>query len=106
MKLLKGHTETVSEDGVTIGVKTITKSMQVRVIDLHTSFSTAQGKDEFLSYILKNCIDTLEVNGESFNPTEVADMADMSDTDTVEQLYNIAAMVMGVLFPTEGDEKK
>jgi phosphoribosylformimino-5-aminoimidazole carboxamide ribonucleotide (ProFAR) isomerase len=107
MKLHKRGAETVkSEDGsIEIVVKPITKGMQVEVVDLYANFNTAKDKDAFVDHILKNCVESLTIGGEAFDPNEVAELADMSDFETAEQLYSISTLVMSAMFKV-GDEKK
>jgi hypothetical protein len=61
-------------------------------------------KMECVFYTLKEMISRLEVEGEIHDPVMVANLADVSDMETIETLNIIFDLTIGLL--VEGDTKK
>lgn len=104
MKLLKGQTETAEKDGVKVEVKVIDTATQAILSELSTRDSL-EGRIKMIGWMLRNVIDAVEIDGEKFNPKDIADRADISDKETMSSLMTIAALVIKVSFPSGDDEK-
>jgi len=105
MKLLKGQVSTVEKDGIKLTVKVIDTATQAIISDLSVG-AGIEARIKMISYILKNIIESVEVNGEQFDPKDIATKADISDTETLNTVLNIGGMAMSSVFPSGDEEKK
>jgi hypothetical protein len=105
MKLLKGQTERVEKDGIAVDVKVITTAMQARLSEMSID-SSMSGRVKMIGFILNNCVESVEVDGSTYDPRELAEKADISDKGTLEAMLKISAMVANVAFPTAEEAKK
>jgi hypothetical protein len=114
MKFLDSKEISVEKGNVKVTFKPVTSLNQAALlgyqVDMHNALKgndTArliQIKMECVFYTLRDMINRLEVAGEIFEPIKVANLADVSDMDTIETLNIIFDMVIGLL--VEGETKK
>lgn len=105
MKLLKGQSETIERDGIKVEVKVIDTATQAVLSDLSIA-SSIEGRIRMIGYMLKNVIESVEIDGTKFDPKELAAKADISDADTLTAMLNIGGMVIQSAFPSSVEEKK
>ena len=105
MKLLKGQVDVVERDGIKIEVKVIDTATQAVLSDLSMS-NSIEGRIRMIGYMLKNIIQSVEIEGAKFDPKELAAKADISDPDTLTAMLNIGGMVIKSAFPSQDEEKK
>lgn len=105
MKLLKGQTETIEQDGVKIVTKVVDTATQAVISDLSMS-ETIEGRVRMIGYMLRNVIESVSINGTNYAPLDLATKADISDNDTFSALLNIGTMALGAIFPSGEDKKK
>lgn len=105
MKLLKDERIEREDGEVKLTIRPITTSQQARMTELGAGKGLAAHID-FAVFCLKNCIDKISIGGQSFDPAELSDRADVSDSDTRAVMFKIATMVDGVAFPSAADIKK
>ena len=113
MKLLKGEVQTVEEDGIKLGLKVIDTVMQATItamtFDVVDGKARAVGLDGLIKrtgYILRNCIESVEIGGVSYTPSDLAVKADISDHDTLKAMINIGRMVYDAALPDSEELKK
>ena len=93
MKFLK-ETEIMKEkNGVKITFKGVTSSQQVALITMAMD-NTLVGRVKLAELILKNIVETLEIDGEKHKPLTVANSSDLSDPATKDVYFLISALVM------------
>jgi len=105
MKLLKGQSELVEKDGIRIDVKVMDTVMQATI----ASMSVVGGLDgaiKLSGYILRNCVDSISIDGVDYDPNVLTTKADISDAKTRQTLLSMNRLVIGVAFPTADEEKK
>ena len=105
MKLLKGQTEIVEDDGIKISVKVIDTATQAAITDM-SAVPSIEGRIRMIGYMLRNIIESVEIKGEKYTPNDLATKADISDDDTLTTFLKIGNMVMGVVYPSSAEEKK
>jgi len=105
MRFLRGQSETLTDDEITVVIKVISTAQQARLSDLAGDTSIS-GRISMIGYILNNCIESLAIDGESIDPVTVATSADISDKDTLEMVMRIGALAVGGIFPTKEAVKK
>ena len=104
MKLLKEEVINLSEDGIEITTNPVTTTQQASLIDTLRE-GGASGKIAGVQYMLRNVVSKLVVNGEEYNPVDLARLADINDPGTVKKFLQIGIMVDKVVFPTEEEKK-
>ncbi len=114
MKFLDSKEISVEKGNVKVTFKPVTPLNQVALLGYQVDMQNAvkaedtarliQGKMKCVFYTLKEMISSLEVKGEYVNPIDAANLADVSDMETIETLNIIFDMVVGLL--VEGETKK
>ena len=102
MKFLKEQEITKSNKTTKIVFDQVTTSMQAKIIGL----SATMNKVDLSLFLLKNIIKEIEINGESFDPTVVANQSDLSDAQTGEVIVGIQALVLGGILLSADTKKK
>lgn len=105
MKLLKDQRIDLEDGEVKLSIKPVTTSQQARLADLSV-VPGISGRIELSRWALKNCIESLMVDGIPFVPGDLADSADLADNDTLAVFAKIGTMVMDASFVRETDAKK
>jgi len=105
MKLLNGQVETVTDGDISVSVSVISTAKQARLMDL-ALIKGAEGRICFVNYLLRECIDSISISGEDFDPVELSEKADISDQETLKALLKIGEIAEGVVFPAPDTEKK
>jgi len=106
VKLLPADAVSIEDDDIKMGLKPFQKWMQVGLIDRYVDKPNAKQAHEMSVYVLNNVVDTLSVNGEAFNPIDVATMADVSDVNTAKQIRRITSLVIDALFLSPAVEER
>lgn len=105
MKLLNDE-RIAREDGeIRLTLIPVTTSQQARLIELG-ALSGVASRIALTHWCLKNCIETLSVNGEDIAPAQLAEHADLSDNDTLLVMLKIGSVVCAAAFPSQDDIKK
>jgi len=105
MKLLRNQVETVTEDNVTVGVKVIDTVTQARLID-YSQRPGVEGFARYMQVLFRDCLDNVIVDGEEFDPRDLAAHADLSDDATFKTIKKIDALAVKVLFLQDDEAKK
>jgi len=105
MKLLKDETIKKVEGDVAVSIKPVSTSQQAHIMAL-ASKAGIEGKVALTTYALKNLIEKVTINDVDYEPSALADRADLSDTDTITAMVKIGGLVVSAAFPTGEDEKK
>ena len=106
MKLLSKVAPKIEEDGVSIQMPRVTKMMQANLIDLSLKADDIVSKIALIDYVCNNCIESITIEGDKYDPAELAESADISDDETLMVLMKVASMVVGAAFLSEDDVKK
>lgn len=105
MKLLRGQSQIV-EDGkvkLSVGVIDMVTQATIATMALDTSL---QGRIKLVAFMLRSCVNSVEIDGVEYEPSKIASNADISDEGTRATVLKIATMIVGVAFPSGEDEKK
>jgi len=105
MKLLLGQEEVVEKNGIKLSVKVIDTTTQAKLSDLSIG-SSIEARIKMIGFMLKNVITEVEIDGQKFEPMDIATKADISDPKTLQSIMEIGAMVIGVAFPSQDEVKK
>lgn len=105
MKLLKDEVIEKSEGNVKITLNPISTSIQSVLIDYAMS-PGVEGKIGYSIYGLKNIISSLEIDGVSFNPVDVANRADLDDRDTIQSMITIGRLLDEACFASAEEKKR
>jgi len=105
MKLLRGQVETVIDGDYTVTVSVVTTSKQAQLMDL-ALIKGAEGRISCINYMLRNCIDSVSIGDESFDPIDISEKADISDQETLKSILKIGEMAESVIFLSEEERKK
>lgn len=105
LKFLKEGTTTKEEGEVKIEFCQISSSIQSLLISMGAT-KTPAGKTALSTYILKNIIANIKINGVSYLPFDVAERSDLSDPDTVKIFFQISRMVMSEIILDLETKKK
>ena len=97
IKLLRGQTEEVENDGVKLSMKVISSAQQARLMDLSGDRSV-EGDMKVVTYYLRNCIESIEIGGKEYDTNVLIECADLSDESTVKTMLNIRKMCDGLAF--------
>jgi len=106
MKMLSTIAPKLEDGDIVIQMKVVTKPIQTALIDLSVDQDTLAKKMAIVDYVCCNCIDTLTINGDSYNPNELCEQADLADDDTFNCLMKISAMVIESAFMGKVEAKK
>lgn len=105
MQLLSGNPEVLTEGNVTITTIPVTPRMQAKIVDLD-KLTSMEALMDLCTYILTECVSEIKVNDKSFNPTELAQKADLRDLDTLKSFVTIKDLVVQNALLKAEDEKK
>jgi hypothetical protein len=105
LKFLKEGTTTKEENGIKIEFGQITSSVQSLLITM-ANVSTAPGRTALASYVIKNILTKLTIDGKEYDPHQVATMSDLSDPDTVATFFKISHLVMSGIILGMDTKKK
>jgi hypothetical protein len=105
MKLLKFDKHVVTDGGITVTVKMVTKEM-ARGILQRSRISSIEEEMHLIDFVLCNCIESFTIDGVEYDPIEVHERANVGDADSVSELQTICAIATGAVFMSEDDEKK
>lgn len=105
MKLLKDEIITKESDGVKITLNPVMTSMQAALIDISITVGGAKGKIEASCYALKYIINELEIKGVNYKPYDVAERADLGDSDTIKTMLLIGRLIDEACFASSEQKK-
>ena len=109
MRLLALQERKLTEGDISLTLLPVTKAMQVGYTSV--AFATESANDfergmAITDYILTECIKDLRIAGVEYDPVQVAETANIMDTDTVMTLNKINVMVREHLSGLSEDEAK
>ena len=105
IKLLRGQTEEIENDGVKISMRVISSAQQARIMDL-AGDASIEGDMKVVAYYLRNCIESIEIGDKKYDTDVLIECADLSDEDTVKTMLNIRKMCDGLTFVGTEQVKK
>lgn len=105
IKLLRGQTEEVEDDGVKLTISVITSAQQAKLMDL-SGDQTIEGQMKVVAYYLRNCIDFIEIDGQEYDTDTLIKSADLSDAETIKVMLKIRKMSDEVAFVSTAQVKK
>jgi hypothetical protein len=105
IKLLKDERIEREDGEVSFTLKVITNSQQARLMDLG-SRTGSSSRVELTKWCLASVVDKIRIDGVDFKADELAEQADLSDTDTYLVYLKIGKMVIDAVFSHEDDKKK
>lgn len=105
MKLLRGQAEAVESDTIKMSVGVVSMSMQAKIMDLSVD-TTIEGNLKLVAYCLRNCVESIEIDGADYDPKALADGADISDNDTLKAMMEVGQLCVESIFVSGKDEKK
>jgi len=110
MKLLELKEKRLEDGNISIVLKPINRALEAAYLSI---IFTGRDRSAFeqqmmlTDFFLTDCIKELKIAGESFDPNEVAERADIMDEGVVEELNRIFTLVIGEFnVSSEEDEKK
>jgi len=107
MKLLGTDTRTIEDkdSGIVMELNAVTTSQQGKLVALG-SVNNLGGRVELARYAMRELVKRLSIEGQDFNPAELADRADLGDPDTLNKFVMIGALAVEAAFPQQDEVKK
>lgn len=105
MKFLKDERIEREDGEVKLTLKPVTTSQQAHLIELG-SVAGPIGRIALTRWCLKNVVEKISIGGAQFEPAQLADEADLGDSDTYLVMLKIGVVVCDASIASGDDVKK
>jgi len=105
LQLLTGTKQTLEEGDIRIEMKPVTTQMQMSHMAMAQSGMPGVS-DQMTMLGLRQCVEAVYIDGEKFDPVELANKINLGDRQSRNEFRAIGKLIDKALFPPEDDETK